>query len=71
MAGHLDADQRRRNRNFVATMVAMAAGIGLAAVAYFVFHVTWLAVVLLAVSVPLRWVAMLVADANPPARRRR
>jgi hypothetical protein len=52
-------------------MVVMLIGIGLAALSYFVFHLTWLAVVLLVVSVPLRWVAMLLADANPPVRRSR
>jgi hypothetical protein len=47
----------------------MFIGIGLAAVAYFAFHVTWLAVVLLVTSVPLRWLAMLLANANPPVSR--
>jgi hypothetical protein len=68
---HLDADQRRRYRNFAVTMAAVFIGIGLAAVAYFVLHLAWLAVVLIVVSVPLRWVAMLLANANPPVRRRR
>jgi hypothetical protein len=67
----LDPEQRRRSRHFVWTMVALLIGFGLAAVVYLLWHLTWLAVALVAVSVPLRWVAMLVADAYPPALPRR
>lgn len=66
---NLDDEQRHRYRNFALTIAVMFIGIGLAAVAYFAFHVTWLAVVLLVTSVPLRWLAMLLANANPPVSR--
>jgi len=64
----LDDDQRRRMRSFYLTMAAMAAGIALAAASWFWWHLPWLAVALLVISVPLRWVATLLADANPRAR---
>ena len=66
----LDADQKRRNRNFVLTMGALLVAFGLAALAYFVWHQTWLAVVFVAIWVPGRWAATLLADANPPALKR-
>jgi hypothetical protein len=71
VSAHLEPGQCRRYRNFAITIAAMFAGIGLAAVVYFLFHLTWLAVVLVAVSVPLRWLAMLLANADPPARHGR
>jgi hypothetical protein len=52
-------------------MVGVLAGFLLAAIVYGVWHLTWLAVGIAAVSSCLRWVAMLLADANPPALRRR
>lgn len=67
----LDADQRRRNRHFVLAMAALMACFGLAAFAYLAWHQTWLAVLFVAIWVPGRWAATLLADANPPARTRR
>lgn len=65
-----DADQRRRMRAFTLTLVGMTVGIATAAMAYFWWQLPWLAVALLVVCIPLRWVAMLLADANPRALRR-
>jgi hypothetical protein len=65
-----DADQRMRRRRFNRIMVGHLLGFGLAAVLYFGLGWTWAAVVVLVVTVPLHWVAMLVGDANPPARAR-
>jgi type IV secretory pathway TrbD component len=65
----LDADQRRRNRHFLLTMAALLCCFGLAALVYFVWHQTWLAVIFVAVWVPGRWAATLLADANPPAKK--
>jgi type IV secretory pathway TrbD component len=64
----LDADQTRRNRHFILAMAALMCCFGLAALVYFVWHQTWLAVVFVAIWVPGRWAATLLADANPPAR---
>jgi type IV secretory pathway TrbD component len=65
----LDADQRRRNRHFVLAMAALLCCFGLAALVYFVWHQTWLAVTFVAIWVPGRWAATLLADANPPAKK--
>ncbi len=67
----LSSDQRRRNRHFIWTMLALLTGFALAFLVYQLWHLTWLAVVLVAASAVLRWVAMLLADAYPPTLRRR
>lgn len=67
----MDPEQRRRSRHFVWTMVVLLGAFVLAGVVFSVWHLMWLAVALVAVGVPLRWVATLLADANPPALRRR
>lgn len=63
----LDPDQRKRWHRFVAIMAAHLVGFGLVALSYFVWHLPWLAVVFLVGTLPLHWVAMLVADAYPAA----
>jgi Protein of unknown function (DUF3099) len=70
-SGGFDADQRRRARHFVWTMVGVIAGFILAALIYGIWHLSWLAVLVAVACSCLRWVAMLLADANPPAIRQR
>jgi Protein of unknown function (DUF3099) len=67
----LTSDQRPRWRRFVAIMIVHLVGFGLVALSWFVWHIPWLAVTFLAATLPLHWMAMLVADAYPAARSRR
>ena len=63
----LSPEQRHRAHRFVWTMVVVLGGFVAAAIVYGLWHLTWLAVVLVVASGVGRWAAMLIADANPPA----
>jgi len=52
-------------------MTAVLGGFIFAAVVYGVWHLTWVAVAIVAACSVGRWAAMLIADAYPHAPRRR
>ena len=68
-AAELPYDQqvaRRRKRYLLMMSMRVPLLIGAA----FCYHTLWLAILLLFISVPLPWVAVLIANDRPPQKRR-
>lgn len=62
--------QRARIRKYVILMSCRIPALVLAAVTYGMFHNPWISATIIGVSVPLPWIAVLIANDRPPRSKR-
>ncbi|CAM2731217.1 DUF3099 domain-containing protein [Skermania piniformis] len=68
-APSLDDEHRARVRKYSFLMAFRIPCLVLAAWAYTAFGSAWIAIAIIAVSVPLPWMAVLIANDRPPRRK--
>ena len=62
----LDEQHRKRVRKYLTIMAFRFPALILAALAYGIFENGWLSVGIIALSIPLPWIAVLIANDRPP-----
>ncbi|WP_405167839.1 DUF3099 domain-containing protein [Nocardia sp. NBC_01499] len=65
----LEDQHRSRVRRYTIIMAFRIPCLILAAIAYSTFHSALLAILIIAVSIPLPWIAVLIANDRPPRRK--
>ncbi|MFI6998132.1 DUF3099 domain-containing protein [Nocardia sp. NPDC050175] len=65
----LEDQHRSRVRRYTIIMAFRIPCLVLAAIAYSSFHSALLAILIIAVSIPLPWIAVLIANDRPPRRK--
>jgi hypothetical protein len=63
-----DVQHRQRVRKYLTLMAFRIPALIFAALAYGMWHNPWVSVLILAASVPLPWMAVLIANDRPPRR---
>lgn len=63
-----EEEHRRRVRKYLTLMSFRVPALIFAAVAYNVWHNGWISLAIVAVSIPLPWMAVLIANDRPPRR---
>ena len=63
-----EEEHRQRVRKYLTLMSFRAPALIFAAVAYNVWHNGWISLAIVAVSIPLPWMAVLIANDRPPRR---
>ncbi|MGW1678701.1 DUF3099 domain-containing protein [Saccharopolyspora sp. NPDC002376] len=61
----LDDEQATRRRRYAIMMASRIPCLVLAAVVFQVWHLWWLSLIILAISIPLPWMAVLIANDKP------
>ncbi|AQA05839.1 hypothetical protein BVC93_29645 [Mycobacterium sp. MS1601] len=64
-----EEEHRQRVRKYLTIMSFRVPALLLAAVAYGIWENGWLSLLIVAVSIPLPWIAVLIANDRPPRRR--
>lgn len=64
-----EEEHRQRVRKYLTIMSFRIPALILAAVAYNIWENGWVSLLIIAVSIPLPWIAVLVANDRPPRRR--
>ncbi|WP_197381123.1 DUF3099 domain-containing protein [Mycolicibacterium mengxianglii] len=64
-----EEEHRKRVRKYLTIMSFRIPALLLAALAYSMWENGWLSLLIVAVSIPLPWVAVLIANDRPPRRR--
>lgn len=68
-AESFEAQHRARVRRYTIIMAFRIPALVLAAIAYSSFGSPWIAIAIIAVSIPLPWIAVLIANDRPPKKR--
>ncbi len=68
-APSLEDEHRARVRKYTILMAFRIPCLVLAAWAYSVFSSAWISIAIIAVSIPLPWMAVLIANDRPPRRK--
>ena len=63
-----EEEHRRRVRKYLTLMSFRVPALIFAAVAYNIWHNGWISLAIVAVSIPLPWMAVLIANDRPPRR---
>lgn len=63
-----EEEHRARVRKYLTIMSFRIPALILAAVAYSIWHNGWVSLLIVAVSIPLPWIAVLIANDRPPRR---
>lgn len=63
-----EEEHRARVRKYLTIMAFRVPALILAAIAYGIWHNGWISLAIIAVSVPLPWMAVLIANDRPPRR---
>ncbi|MBJ8341419.1 DUF3099 domain-containing protein [Antrihabitans sp. YC3-6] len=68
-ADSVEAQHRARVKRYTIIMSFRIPALLLAALTYSMFENAWISVAIIAVSIPLPWVAVLIANDRPPRRK--
>lgn len=63
-----EEEHRQRVRKYLTLMSFRVPALILAAVAYNIWHNGWISLAIVAISIPLPWMAVLIANDRPPRR---
>jgi Protein of unknown function (DUF3099) len=63
-----EEEHRQRVRKYLTIMAFRIPALLLAALAYSIWHNGWISLLIVAVSIPLPWMAVLIANDRPPRR---
>jgi hypothetical protein len=63
-----EEEHRRRVRKYLTIMSFRIPALIFAAAAYGIWHIGWISLLIIAVSIPLPWIAVLIANDRPPRR---
>ena len=66
-----EAQQKARIRKYTIMMSFRVPALVSAVIIYMTWGTTWLALIIVAVSIPLPWMAVLIANDAPPRRKER
>lgn len=66
-----EAQQRARIRKYTIMMAFRVPALVIAVIVYMTWNLTWVAMIIVAISIPLPWMAVLIANDAPPRRKDR
>lgn len=66
-----EVQQKARIRKYTIMMAFRVPALVLAVIVYMTWGMTWLALIIVAASIPLPWMAVLIANDAPPRRKDR